>query len=172
VVWYWWPDNGRVYEQRLTPEGVDLVRSGALEPSAFLGSASQAELPASIWADPEVRLYAPPRYAVCFSLSDGEHHQREVDPSQVVDLLPAPAQALLRGEGEPRSYEALGNPPTECLEVATDEARALQAILSDAGVEPDPYCPDVWCVRRDGGGRVGIDFLPLFPDRVWHALPG
>lgn len=109
VIWY--PAGGRVYEQRLTPEGVDLVRSGAVEPIAFLGGASQAELPASIWADPEVRLYAPPRYAVCFTRSDGDH-ERDVDPSRVVDLLPAPAQALLRGK-EPRSYEALGNPPLD-----------------------------------------------------------
>jgi hypothetical protein len=43
--------------------------------SAFLGDASQAELPVGIWADPEVKLYAPPRYAVCFSRSDGDHRR-------------------------------------------------------------------------------------------------
>jgi hypothetical protein len=161
-------ERGRVYERRITREGVDLVRSGAVEPSAFLGDASQAELPAGIWADPEARLWAPPRYAVCFSRSDGDH-QRDVDPSQVVDLLPGPAQALFRGI-EPRSYEALGNPPTECLEVTTEEARDLEAIFSDAGV--GVIEPGTWFLRPEGGVRVWIDFLPLFPDRVWHALPG
>jgi hypothetical protein len=162
----------KVYERRITPEGVDLVRSGAVEASAFLGAYSQAELPASIWADPEVRLYAPPRYAVCFSRSDGfGFHQREVDPSRVVHLLPAAAQALLREEGEPRSYEALGNPPTECVELTTQEARALQAILGVAGVEQDPDDPGLWFVAAGVDGLVDIGFLPLFPDRVWHDQP-
>ena len=181
VVWFPWGGvgqlgepgrlSGRVYEQRITPQGVDLVRTGAVQPRVFLG-ASQAEVPASIWANPEVRLYAPPRYAVCFSRSDGDP-RRDVDPSRVVDLLPAPAKALLRGEGEPRSYEALGNPPTECLEVTTEEARALDEILSDADI--GVIEPGTWFVRREGNGRAWIDFidfLPLFPDRVWHALPG
>jgi hypothetical protein len=161
-------ERGRVYERRITREGVDLVRSGAVELSAFLGDASQAELPVGIWADPEVKLYAPPKYAICFSRSDGDH-QRDVDPSQVVDLLPGPAQALLRAK-VPRSYEALGNPPTECLEVTTEEARALDEILSDADVWLIE--PGTWRVPLEGGGHVAIDFLPLFPDRVWHVLPG
>jgi hypothetical protein len=50
------------------------------------------------------------------------------------------------------------------------EARPLDEILSDAGV--GVIEPGVWFVRREGGGRIWIDLLPLFPDRVWHALPG
>lgn len=50
--------------------------------------------------------------------------------------------------------------------MTTEEARALEETLSDAGVEQDPYDRDVWFVRREGGVRVSIGFLPLFPDRV------
>jgi hypothetical protein len=52
-----------IVERRLTPAGVDLVRSGAVDPSAFLGAPS---LPQGAWADPEVKPYAPSRYAVCY----------------------------------------------------------------------------------------------------------
>src|SRR5262245_5447003 len=75
-----WGD-GRVNEQRLSREGIDLVRSGAVEPSAFLFGGS-AGLPTAAWADPHARLYAAPRFAIC--------------PDDV-NLLPAQAQALLRG---------------------------------------------------------------------------
>jgi hypothetical protein len=53
--------------------------------------------------------------------------------------------------------------------VTTEEARALDEILSDADVWLIE--PGWWRVPLEGGGHVGIDFLPLFPDRVWHALP-
>jgi hypothetical protein len=71
-----------ITEQRLTPAGVNLVRSGAVEPRDFL--IGGFGVPADAWADPESRPYAAARFAVC--------------PSRVRYLLPAPARALLDGK--------------------------------------------------------------------------
>ena len=81
-------------ERRLTQEGIDLVRSGAVDPSALLTH----QLPEGAWADLEFRAYAPSSYAIC---SGGV--AEPIDASRVVSRLPAPAQALLRGKE--RTYD-------------------------------------------------------------------
>ncbi len=68
-------------EQRLTPEGVELLRSGAVE----LGGQHEnpgEQLPVSAWEDPTLRPYVASRYGVC---------------AESLDLLPAPAADLVRG---------------------------------------------------------------------------
>ena len=60
--------TGSIYEQRLTPEGVDLVLSGDVKPPTFLDAwfgPDAVGLPAGAWADPTIRAYVPPRYAIC-----------------------------------------------------------------------------------------------------------
>ncbi|HET7236925.1 MAG TPA: hypothetical protein VFK59_10900 [Actinomycetota bacterium] len=180
--------DGRLAERRLTPEGVNLVRSGAIQAEDLLPPSVLHGVPASAWADAESRPYAPPRYALCFARPDGDQEWPDVDPSHAVDLLPTPAQALLRGK-EPRWYEGAGailafleglngddfpDPPTECLELATEEARALDGILSDAGVERHvaPDSGDVSFVLQHGDDRIWIGFNPLFPHGLWHWMGG
>jgi hypothetical protein len=97
----------------------------------------------------------PPRYAIC--------------PSREVDLLPAPAQALLRGKEHnyPTPAQALlrgqeHNYPHECFEVTTEEARALEDILNDAGLKK--VDDTAFVVPNAQGDR------PL--DLVQAALPG
>jgi hypothetical protein len=127
--------TGSIYEQRLTPEGVDLVLSGDVKPRTFLDAwfgPDAVGLPAGAWADQTIRAYVPPRYAICYTDKDGNL----VDPSGVVDfLLPSEAEALLRAKE--RTYDqnaGLGGsiPPATCFEVTIDEARALDDILSNA----------------------------------------
>ena len=83
VIWY--RVGSSMFERRLTPDGVDLVRSGAVHPGGFLTS---SQVPASAWADPEIRAYVPATYAVCHG---GRH--RLLEASRVVGQLPAPAKA-------------------------------------------------------------------------------
>jgi hypothetical protein len=129
-------------ERRLTREGVDLVRSGAIDPSAILTK----RLPDSAWAEPEFRPYAPSSYAIC----DWTENY-PMDPSRVGSRVPAPVQALLRGKE--RTYDqamiftkidaGLGEwPPVVCSEVTADEAHILVNLLEDAGFETDWNGPE------------------------------
>jgi hypothetical protein len=165
VIWH--PDLAEgPFERRLTPEGVELVRSGAIQAEDLLPPWVLHRVPASAWADAKIKLYAPPRYAIC------------LDPDRSVDLLPAPAQALLRGKEH--TYDGAGpilgggDPPTECLEVTTEEARAIDQILSDAGIERHTSADsgDVSFVLQHGGERIRISFNPLYPDGLWHYMGG
>jgi hypothetical protein len=193
VIWH--RDGVRgINEQRLTPEGIEIVQSGPfgkhpiwkgqeLLMVQILYQADGTVLPAEVfddagaWADPRIRPYAPARFAICFG-RDGVGGGNYLDPSRYVDLLPAPAQALLRGKEH--TYEGAGpllvggDPPTECFELTTEEARALDQILSDAGLERDtaPDSGDVSFGLQDEAGRVGMDFNPLFPHGLWHFMGG
>jgi hypothetical protein len=181
-------------EQRLTPEGVETVLSGPFGDHPIYkgrellmvrilnqapdGSVLPAEVfdgDAGAWADPRIRTYVPARFAICLGQGFGGY----LDPTRYVHLLPTPAQALLRGKEH--TYEGAGpvgpgdgDPPAECFEVTTEEARALDQILSDAGIERNTYpdSGDVLFELQREGGRVGIDFNPLFPHGLWHYQPG
>lgn len=194
VIWYSLPgEHGtaedRVNEQRLTPEGVDLVRSGGPTvhpvlngPSRFLAQADGSLLPAEVfdvagaWADPEIRPYVPDRYAVCAG-----------DPAEAMTLLPESAADLLRGKERTFEHEAgLGGniPPTTCFEVTTEEARALGQILTetlgwsfvggavhwsrfDPGADPFGFDPSDWA-----GMGIDIGFRPLLPHGQWVEWGG
>ena len=175
-------------ERRLTREGVELVRSGAIDPSAFLTD----QLPESAWADPEFRPYAPSRYAICDWTEN-----KPTNPSRIGSRLPAPAQALLRGTE--RTYDKIGAglgewPPVACSEVTADEAHILVDLLADAGFETDWNGPEPTFLEpgSDGGymrrsARSGatseaevqnpmkemlLGFQPILPHRTWVIWGG
>jgi hypothetical protein len=156
----WWVggrfgEGDTVLERRLTPEGVRLVRSGVIRAEDLAPPQVLHGVPASAWSDAEARPYAPPMYSVCFS----------PDPSAVMRLLPAPAEALLRGSGPDSSHG-------RCLQVTTAQARALDEILSEAGFVPEesPWAAAGWFLREDGNVRVNL--RPLLPDGEWLQLSG
>lgn len=171
------PPSGWV-EQRLTPEGVERVRSRFLSSGLFdsaqptsdvvsgcgfvhacvrdgdhwLGievdvggpAASQAPpeavrlsddlgmldstLPATEWADQQIKLYVPARIAVClqvFVAKDGTAVQVPTDLSILLPLFPARAAELLEGRdamGRILGIEKYGG---SCFEMTLDEARTL-----------------------------------------------
>ena len=148
-------------EQRLSPEGIEFVRSGAVQPEDLVGRPTYVtNLPAIVWEDREGKPYVPARYAACFWVDSPRDHEADVDPSRVLDLLPASAQALLRGS------DPAVNPG--CLEVPPEDARSLEEILSESGLIPQSSYSSVvvgeWLLRDGGGDRVGIRIHPLFPD--------
>jgi hypothetical protein len=157
VLW-WAPDGsvvapgGTILERRLTPESLDLVRSGAIAMRDLTPPQVLHGIPPSAWADDVARPYAPPRYSVCFS------H----DPSATMGLLPAPAKTLLSGSGSDPSHDG-------CRVVTADEARALDSILSEAGSFPgEPrWAGAEWFLREGEGVRISIIIMPLLPDGAW-----
>jgi hypothetical protein len=148
-------------ERRLSPEGVELVRSGMVQPEDLVGPRNL--VPESAWEDREGKPYVPARYGACFW---GVEIPPDVEAR--LDLLPASAQALLRG-----SDPVAENP--RCLEVTPEAARSLEEILSEArpsagGLVPREYEVGVWSLREGNG--VFISLRPLFPDgRIFFQTP-
>jgi len=101
-------------------------------------------LPASAWDDKEIRAYVPSSYEVCYSAV-----HRAIDPSRILSVLPAPAEDLLRDDGGARSGS-----DGYCSDLSTEEARALDEILHDAGLEQD---------ERENAIRLEYHFEPSVP---------
>jgi hypothetical protein len=93
-------------------------QASALERVDLLLTDPASLVPASAWADPTLRPYVPYRYAICTGLHG----------------LPAAAADLLRGKL--RRFDGVAwweGPGPDCYDVTTEEARALDEILTDAG---------------------------------------
>lgn len=123
------PTVPRWIEQRLTPEGVELLRSGAVPLGGQFENPAQG-LPASAWEDRTLMPFVPWRYAACLT---GE------PPSLALDFLPAEAKDVLR-RSPWREPSAIGGPCCggPCRDVTLEDARVLVEILSDAGFELSP----------------------------------
>jgi hypothetical protein len=151
-----------IVERRLSPEGVELVRSGMVQPEDFLGP-SWYLVPESAWEDRDGKPYVPARYGACFW---GVEIPPKVEAR--LDLLPASAQALLRG-----SDRVAENP--RCFEVTPETARSLEEILSEARPSAGDLVLREWEVgawRLRDGNRVFITLRPLFPDgRIFFQPP-
>ena len=159
-------------EQRLSPEGVELVRQvlgervhlgygpGSVRLQSLLGYPGGIWSRQSVWEDREGKPYVPARYGACFWRIDSP-----LDVEAVLDLLPASAQALLRGS------DPAWNP--RCLVVTPEEARSLEKILNETGSSrgDNPYEVGAWSLRDANGDRF-ISIRPLFPDgRRFFRVP-
>jgi hypothetical protein len=174
------PEGGPVVsawiQQRLTPEGVELLRSGAV-PLGGQFENPGAQLPRSAWWDVDgvgvrsgrqLRPYVPSKYAAC--LMGGFE-----PPYRALDLLPAWAQDLLR-----RTDRLVKD--TGCQEVTIEDARALVEVLRDAGFEQGQVGGTGWVGSvlvfkgtNVGGSNFkgsGIEFVPLLPDGYVYMTGG
>jgi hypothetical protein len=138
-------------EQRLTPEGVELLRSGAVQLGGEFENPAQG-LPESAWEDRTLRPFVPWRYAACWG-------------NQPLGFLPAEAKDVLR----PSPWtDATWGP---CREVTLEDARVLVEILSDAGFEMIGDQREEWGVGPGGPGgfymltdrNTGIEFWIILP---------
>ena len=132
-----------MFEARLTADGLDRVRSGAIQPKDFLYT--NVWLSSDAWADTHFEPYepAPTKYAICYWRGNGFD-----DATDGMGRLPAAAQAVLRGRQ--RTYN---NPilpvlpqdppvaPVECFEVSAGEATALEGTLSGTNFSALPILP-------------------------------
>jgi hypothetical protein len=143
-------------ERRLTPKGIEILRSGAVPLSSRMesgGSSAAAHgmhppgsllpAPASTWEDPEFERYVPSRYAVCAGQA-----------ASVWFLLPQRAREVLSGieQGYVR----------RCLAVTAGEARVLFGIFDAVGFERSKGFGQVTYGVEERGPR--ITFLPILPN--------
>lgn len=126
-----------IVERRLTPAGLELVRSGAIVVSQFV---EYARMPEDVWAEAKWRPYVPAEYAVChWDQSAG----RLSAASSVFAELPPAARALLRDRQRPFtgfSFNPTNEPPgvlgpVECFALTTDEADRLVEVSSRPDVQ-------------------------------------
>jgi len=181
LIWYMFYDGPRgpntestgFLEQRLTPDGVELVRiqSSLVEKDPL----RLAEwLPPNAWEGKQIRPYVPSSYAACLQLFDpaAPVEQRvypgsgpPMERSQMLALLPAAVADLLRDR---ETLPPTDDPP-DCLAFTTEDARLLDAALADAGLAQDEqqnryrleYHLDA---PGPGTSLITITFEPRFPD--------
>jgi hypothetical protein len=143
----WSGPQKRIKERRLTPEGVGLVRSGAILPEELLpgdGLPGGDGLPADVWEDPEVKPFVPSRYLVWYG--------RDVDEdgsaaSPLLRYFPAPARAILLRADQPGFTCIYITNFCRLRVVTTDEARALFEILggmTGGGIEDEEGVEVSW----------------------------
>jgi hypothetical protein len=167
-------ENYYYTEQRLSREGVERVRQivgervhlccGAPDASRLenllLGISGDIGSRQSAWENREGKPYVPARYRACF-----EPFGSPTDLEALLDLLPASAQALLRGKTPVNDQDQARGDAARCLNLTPEEARSLEEILSKAR-------PPAW--DFEWGNEVGawsllkgdqfISLRPLFPD--------
>ena len=152
----WQYDESLWLERRLTPEGVDLVRSQPelLERSHPGLVIAFESLPESAWKDPQATQYAAPLYGVCTS-REGIRRL----PQQALNLVGdyTNAEAIERGE-----VEFFGNGST-CPEVTLGKARELDRILRDHGYQRTDHSGEgVWYGFQDLNPYIVV--MALLPD--------
>ena len=217
------PWSSGFLEQRLTPEGVELLRSEIVStglfdhpqrPGSTVGPHNviqvrigdrlvrvQADfpqrlrqqlanpeswLPASAWANRQIRAYVGSMYAITY----GGQFQT-VEQSSILALLPAPAEDLLRDQDAVPRHGFTGGggsliPITSYVsDLTTEEARALAQALDDAGLK-QPMAADQLAYRFEIPGTsvdqpppakgpvrnaIFIVFEPYLPHGEWECSP-
>ena len=169
------PDRGQLLERRLTAQGLDRVRSGAIQPRALLPPSSQ---PADTWAAAEWTPYLPKRHAACYWWRNSLH-----DATQMLGRLPAPARALLRGRERTypnvdlftRRYVDSIAARVECSEVHAQEAPVVIETLEAAGIALDNRplgATSSRCGSIKRPERIDVCFYPVLPHGSWIGWGG
>jgi hypothetical protein len=134
-------------EQRLTPEGVELLRSGAVPLGGQFENPGE-QLPVGAWEDPKLRPYVPSKYrAFVYGVEN------------ILPLLPEAAADLLQGA-------------VRTGEVTTEDARTLVEALTTAGFEESccngtGYVDAVDVIKGSNFEESAIEFVALLPDGTW-----
>ena len=158
-----WSNSTGYLEQRLTPEGVDLVRRQ--DPLKL-----HELLPSSAWADETIRPYVPSRYAACHYVRDAVGPALTLERPEMLSLLPATAADLLSGQETEPPVDYLvpmGNDRdvvADCLALTTEDARSFDEALRAAGIEPDDRYVFQYELGGPGETTLVIDLEPVFPD--------
>jgi hypothetical protein len=146
-------------ERRLTPEGVDLVRSGAIRLEDL---DPPSHVPASVW-EGEAQPYVPSRYVVCAAWSQ-----------ETMRLLPQRTQDLLRGHMDKMAiynggaiFSRLGR-GVACPEMTIEEARALDKIFLEVGFERSETASGlVYDIKARDVSSIHV--IPLLPGAAFFS---
>jgi hypothetical protein len=104
-------------------------------------------LPASAWADQEVRAHVPSTYHACYG-----GYSETIEPARILNALPGPAGKGLRG-GEPDRIMSGGyrNFVTYyCSDITSEHAYVIVRALDDAGIQRE--------LGSDSGTTFAYDF--------------
>lgn len=161
----WLPDHDPVFERRLTPAGVALVRAGSLGLYDLL-VAQSATSPAGIWAEPEAREYHPTAYAVCLWTGPNQPGGLRALPTAALDVL-SDAPRARAGHVVAESREAS---TWHCLPVGGADLVALErlAVRVDHWESGD----EIVFARSADGSTVTASVSPMMPHGEWIAWGG
>jgi hypothetical protein len=146
-------------ERRLTPEGVDLVRSGAIRLEDL---DPPSHVPANVW-EGEAQPYVPSRYVICAAWSQ-----------ETMRLLPQRTRDLLRGHMDKLAvynggaiFSRLGR-GVACPEMTIEEARALDKIFLEVGFERSETASGlVYDIKARDVSSIHV--IPLLPGAVFFS---
>jgi len=146
-------------ERRLTPEGVDLVRSGAIRLEDL---DPPSHVPASMW-EGEAQPYVPSRYVVCAGWSQ---ETMRLLPQRTQDLLLGHMDKLAVYNGE-ALFSRLGR-GVACPEMTIEEARDLDKIFLEVGFERSETASGlVYDIKARDVSSIHV--IPLLPGGVFFS---
>jgi hypothetical protein len=160
-----WRSTGHI-EQRLTPEGVELLRG--LDDIAEKDPLRLAEwLPSTAWEDRTIRPYVPSRYGACLVANDGRR-ALDLALTEKLGMLPPAVSGLLRDREPVPIWGDSYDDPFDCLGLTTAEVRRLDEVLRDSGFAQEEqlnrYLLEYHLGDGPGTMRISIWFEPVFPD--------
>jgi hypothetical protein len=156
-------------EQHLSPEGVELLRAGAVALPDWDELDATSWLPSNGWDDAHLSAYVPARYAVCV-FYDADNSP---PPVAILDRLSVEARALL--DNALRVYDTPGGGrpgPMRCHDLTLRDAQALDEILAETFATSLPAVGLAVDYRLDDRGNEFLTFLPLLPHGVWSPEGG
>jgi hypothetical protein len=155
-------------EQRLTPEGIELVkREASLDMKAPLRLFEW--LPLDAWEARWPVAYVPSGYGICLYAQDPRPGRATdgatTEPAELIEMLPAPVSSRLAG----REHVSLTDWDQECIALSLDETRVLERALRDGDFGQDAFINHfmlqyVVDVPGAHGLEISLMFEPRFPD--------
>lgn len=158
-------DSGPVWERWLTPAGLALATTSAVNWDQFL-HVTQSMFPASAWLDPAPREYRPSAYAACLWAGPNQPADRSA--------LPTAARSLLKDAARPPAGHVVsasyGADTWNCLRVTAAELDSLRQIAArdgnwDSGEE-------LVLPPSADGSYVSADIWPVMPHGQWIPWGG
>jgi hypothetical protein len=159
----WYPDHDPVFERRLSPGGLALVRNGSLEPNS-LGPAMFSTSQADLWIDASAHEYRPTRYAVC--LWNGPNQ-----PADISALTPTTRDLLGHVPDASADHvvaESSAASEWRCLGVTAAELDQLRRLAIRQGDSVE----DLTLASSTHGATVTAAIMPVMPHGKWIAWGG
>lgn len=155
-------------EQRLSPDGVELVRShenlSEKDPLRL-----PQWLPLGSWEDRTARTYVPSGYGICLHAMDPRPGRADDaisnEPAELLTMLPPPISRLLQGH----EFVSPMDRDQECIALTLEETRVLERVLRDGDFDQEAFINGFmvqYAVDVPGayGTQVWLVFEPRFPD--------
>ena len=161
----WYPDHDPVFERRLTPRGVALIRAGSLDPGDLKGT-FDLTAPAGVWVEPEWHEYRASAYAVCLWAGVNQPGEVRALPAAAREVL-SDAPPARAGHVVAESYEASA---WNCLRLDRADLAALERTA--ARVNRWGSGDEIVFPRSRHGSTLTAFVSPIMPHGEWIAWGG